>query len=268
MPSPPLVVQFRISHYNEKVRWALDHKRWPHRRRALVPGWHFLTARRLSGQTKLPILELDGRVVSDSTAIIAELERLRPEPPLYPADPADRARALAIEDYFDEVVAPEVRRLFWSCYLDRTLACARMTTAGRGALSRLAFATSFPIVRPLFRRNMGIDTERVANARARLPGFFDRLESELQPSGFLVGDRFSIADLTAAAVMSGIIRPPQFSYPLPEPWPQELVDLRGSVSHRAGFQWVLGIYQRHRGASCEITDDARYLDDHHGRATG
>jgi glutathione S-transferase len=253
MSSPPRLVHFRVSHFNEKVRWALDHKRWPHKRTAMVPGWHMLVAWRMSGQTKLPILELDGRVVVDSTAIIAEIERLRPDSPLYPADPAARARALAIEEYFDEEVAPDVRRLFWSCYLDRADACARMATDGRGAIARLVWQATFPFVRPLFRGQLGTDPGRIERARARLPAFFDRLESEVQPSGYLVGDTFSIADLTAAAVMTAIIRPPQFSYPLPQPWPQELVDLRESVAHRAGFRWVLNIYERHRSRSAEIT---------------
>jgi glutathione S-transferase len=245
-------MHFRISHYNEKVRWALDLKRWPHVREALVPGWHMAAARRVSGKTKLPILILDGRVIVDSTAIISEIERLRPDPPLYPADPATRARALAIEDYFDEGVAPDLRRLFWSCYLDRIGDCARMATDGRGPLARLTWQTSFLFIRPLFRRQLGTDSGRIASARARLAGFFDRLESEIQPSGYLAGDSFSVADLTAAAVMTAIIRPPQFSYPLPEPWPQELVDLRGSVSDRPGFRWVLDIYERHRGDSAEL----------------
>jgi glutathione S-transferase len=251
--SPPRLIHFRVSHYNEKVRWALDYKRWPHLRRDLVPGWHALAARRLSGQTSLPILEIDGRVLVDSTAIIAEIERLRPEPPLYPADPTDRARALALEDYFDEEVAPDLRRLFWSCYLHRPADCARMATDGRGTFARLTWRALFPFARPLFRRQIGTDPGRVANARARLAGFFDRLESEVRPSGYLAGEAFSIADLAVAAVMTALIRPPQFSYPLPDPWPSELKDLRASVADRAGFQWVLDIYARHRGTSSEIT---------------
>ena len=35
---PPVLWQLELSHYNEKVRWALDHKRIPHRRRALLPA--------------------------------------------------------------------------------------------------------------------------------------------------------------------------------------------------------------------------------------
>lgn len=53
-------------------------------------------------------------VLWDLSAILAEIERLRPEPPLFPQDPAQRARALAIEEHFDEEVAPDLRRLFWS----------------------------------------------------------------------------------------------------------------------------------------------------------
>ena len=45
------------------------------------------------------MVDFDGRVMFDSTSIIAELERLRPDPPLYPGDSAARARALALEDY-------------------------------------------------------------------------------------------------------------------------------------------------------------------------
>jgi glutathione S-transferase len=99
---------------------------------------------------------------------------------------------------------------------------------------------------------MGMDREQLDQSRARLSTYFDRLESEIQPSGYLVGDRFGVADLAAAAVMTAIIRPPQFSYPLPEPWPAELVELRESVSRRAGYAWVLDIYAHHRGESSEI----------------
>jgi glutathione S-transferase len=250
--SPPHLLHFRVSHFNEKVRWALDAKRIPHTRRALIPGWHVVTARRLTGQTAVPILQIDGRALHDSTAIIAELERLYPSPPLYPADPAIRERALALETYFDEEVAPDLRRLFWACYLHRPADCARMTTDGAGAMSRVAWRAMFPLVRPLFRKNLGMDAPRVERARAQLGAYFDRLEQELGPSGYLAGDSFSIADLTAAAVMTAIIRPPQFSYPLPEPWPSELVELRASVTDRRGFAWVLDMYERHRGVSSEL----------------
>jgi len=249
---PPRLWHFRVSHYNEKVRWALDFKRWPHVRTALIGGFHIPVARWLSGQTKLPVIALDGEVIAGSSRILEAIERRRPEPPLFPADPEARRRALAIEAYFDEEVAPDLRRLFWSAYLDDPGAAARMATDGFGAGTRALWRTAFPLMRPLIRRNMGITASQLDAARARLGTYFDRLAAEIGPSGYLVGDRFGVADLCAAAVMTAIVRPPEFPYPLPEPWPAALAALRASIAGHRACRWVLEIYARHRGTSCEI----------------
>jgi glutathione S-transferase len=62
----------------------------------------------LSGQAFVPVLELDGRVITDSPVILRELERLAPDPPLWPAEPARRAEADVFVDWFNRVwkVAP------------------------------------------------------------------------------------------------------------------------------------------------------------------
>ena len=36
----------------------------------------------------------------------------------------------------------------------------------------------------------------------------DKLEADLQPSGYLVGERFSVADLTAASLFTPLVAPP------------------------------------------------------------
>lgn len=251
MKTLPHLVHFRVSHYNEKVRWALDHKRIPHTREALTPGLHVPRARSLSGQNQVPILVLDGAPLIGSSHILQELERRWPEPALYPEAPDDRRRALAIERYFDEEVAPDLRRLFWSAYLDDAAACTRMATDGASSLAAGAFRALLPVLRPAFRRNMGMSAPELTRARERLPEHFERLEREIGPSGFLVGDRFGVADLAAAAVMTAIVRPKEFPYPLPEPWPAALVELRASVERSPAFAWVLSTYARHRDASAE-----------------
>src|SRR5690242_6430023 len=104
----PLLWHVPLSHYNEKVRWALDYKRIAHRRQVLGPNYLF-RAWRATGSGTLPILWLDGRAIGDSTRIIAALEERYPEPPLYPPDAAARGRALELEDYFDERLGPALR---------------------------------------------------------------------------------------------------------------------------------------------------------------
>ena len=54
--------------------------------------------RELSGQELVPVLEHDGRVISDSPKILRYLEQLRPEPPLWPRE---RARAAEVDTFVD-----------------------------------------------------------------------------------------------------------------------------------------------------------------------
>lgn len=59
--------------------------------------------REFSGQDLVPVLEHDGEVVHDSTAIIEWLEERHPEPPLYPREPARRAEVEVFVDWFNRV---------------------------------------------------------------------------------------------------------------------------------------------------------------------
>ncbi len=99
---------FQGSHFCEKARWALDFKGIPHTRRAL--GASYLPrAWWRTGRGTLPVLWLGGRAIGDSTRIIEALERYRAEPPLYPEDPAQRARALELAEFFDEELGHPLR---------------------------------------------------------------------------------------------------------------------------------------------------------------
>ena len=97
MSELPVLWHIEISHYNEKVRWALDHKGVEHVRRAVTPGLQALAARRLGAGSTVPILQMEGRALADSTKIIEEIERRWSEPPLYPTDAEERSRALELE---------------------------------------------------------------------------------------------------------------------------------------------------------------------------
>jgi glutathione S-transferase len=57
----------------------------------------------LSGQELVPVAEIEDDVVSDSMRIVERLERLRPEPRLYPEHPASLAVAGIFIDWFNEV---------------------------------------------------------------------------------------------------------------------------------------------------------------------
>ncbi len=82
----------------------------------------------------------------------------------------------------------------------------------------------------------------------------DLIESELE-ADYLIGDRFSVADLTAAALLFPLVAPPQFPYQLPQRWPPEWERFRSSLSGRPAYRWVQDMYSRHRGRSAAVQDD-------------
>ena len=55
---------------------------------------------------KVPVLEEDAFVLPESAVINEYLEERYPEPPLWPADPADRARGRLLVDRFDALSRP------------------------------------------------------------------------------------------------------------------------------------------------------------------
>ena len=248
----PVLWHLKVSHYNEKARWALDYKAVPHVRRAAVPGQHRSIAAKLTGGRTFPVLELNGEVIGDSTRIIRALEHRYPEPPLYPADPDERRRALELEDYFDEELGPASRLLFLYHALPDTGLMLGAFAPDLTGVRRLVARATFPRLRPRVAAGFGVDEESAALAFDRLREAGDRLRAELQPSGYLVGDGFSVADLTLAALLAPLVAPEQFPYPQPQRGHPRLAPVREALEAAGLTEWAREMYARHRGRSAEV----------------
>jgi glutathione S-transferase len=245
----PVLWHIKISHFSEKARWALDYKGVEHERRAPPPGAHMAIAlAKTRGRSKtFPLLDLDGRTYGDSTEIIAALEERFPEPPLYPAEPDERRRALELEDWFDEEIGPHPRLLGWHEILRDPDATDRLLESGLvGPLRRRG-----PVLRGatggFLQLRYGVRSEPAADeARARIRAALDRIESELgDRRDYLVGEGFSVADLTAAAMLYPVVLPPE-GPTMPGPPPTGLAEFRESLAERPGFRWVEETFRRHR----------------------
>jgi glutathione S-transferase len=90
------------SPFVRKVRVVLAEKKLDYQLEPVFPGpqappdW-----RKLSPLGKVPAFRDGDRTLADSSVIAAYLERVAPEPPLFPNDPYDHARALWFEEYAD-----------------------------------------------------------------------------------------------------------------------------------------------------------------------
>jgi glutathione S-transferase len=248
----PLLWHIPLSHYSEKVRWALDYKRIAHRRQVLGPDY-LIRAWRATGSGKLPILFLDGLAIGDSTHIIAALEERYPEPLLYPPDSAARQRALALEDYFDEQLGPALRAAMVTPLFrhDPDVALRVLTTG----MDDKAYQTLRPLRRifPAFYRfRHKISDAKLDADRATVSTALDRIEQERQGRAYLVGEGFTVADLTVAAMLSPLLQPPEIQYPVRVELPPYLQGYRATVLEHPAARWAVAIYRLHRGRSTEV----------------
>ncbi|MGH8596366.1 MAG: glutathione S-transferase N-terminal domain-containing protein, partial [Gammaproteobacteria bacterium] len=160
------LLQFRYSHYNEKVRWALDFKGLAHRRTDLLPGPHARLIKKLTGQTQTPVLRMNDEYVHDSAWIIERLELIfKDAPSLYPQDEKTRDAALELAHHFDFVVGPAVRVCTFVGMLDSGDYIARLFSTGQPLFGRSLYRAAFPFVKGLLKRANGItDREAIADA--------------------------------------------------------------------------------------------------------
>jgi glutathione S-transferase len=248
----PVLWHIPFSHYSEKARWALDYKGIAHRRRVLGSNY-LIRVWRATGQGKLPVLWLDGRAIADSTRIIAALEEHYPEPPLYPREAAARQRALALEDDLDETLGPALRAaVVTPLFRHDPDTALRMLTTGMGS-------KAYPALRPLlrvfpwfYRFRHKISERNLERDRAVVAAALDRIEHTRQGRAYLVGEAFTVADLTAASLLGPLLQPPEIQYPLQLQLPPYLEDYRTKLLQYPAVQWAAGIYRLHRGHSAEI----------------
>ena len=238
-----------VSHYSEKVRWALDHKRIPHTRRAVLGGLHPLVCAIVTRgrHHTVPTLSIDGQGIGDASAIVAELERRFPERPLYPADPEERRRALALEEYFDEELGPYLRRMAYHELTSDPEALAELTVLQTPWATERTAGVFAPVVVAFLDARFTIrDEERAQEATRKVREALDRLDEELSDGReFLCGDALSVADITAASLFYGLVLPPEGPWQpehLPRAWREQNEELRD----RPGLRWVAQTYARHR----------------------
>jgi glutathione S-transferase len=146
----------------------------------------------------VPAIKLGGKKVQGSRPIARELDLLRPEPPLFPADPGARAAVEEAERFGDEELQHPVRQIIWWA-LRKDM--APLTTFTEGArlgipINSVTVKTSAPLVALSARFNEATD-ENARRALEALPGYLDRVD-QLLADGTIGGTEPNAADFQIA----------------------------------------------------------------------
>ncbi len=186
------------SHPGMAVRAMLEYKGIAYKRTDLFPVMSkgILRVLGFPGKT-VPALKIDGRKVQGSRAIARELERLQPQPPLFPDDPELRAAVEEAERFGDEELQHPIRQIsWWAIKKDSSSLRSYSEGAKLGIPIGLAVKTAAPIVALAARTNEATD-ENVRRDLAALPGFLDKIDAWIA-AGVLDGEQLNAADFQIA----------------------------------------------------------------------
>ena len=186
------------SHPSITTALMLDRKGIAYKRTDLLPVISKLVLRAASfpGVT-VPALRIDGVKVQGSRPIARELDRRVPEPPLFPADPAERAAVEEAERFGDEELQHPIRQmLWWAIKHDKEPLRSYSEGAKIGLPIGLAMKTAAPIVAMSARFNEADDANAQA-AIAALPALLDRVDAYIA-AGTIGGEVPNAADFQIA----------------------------------------------------------------------
>lgn len=237
---------FLFSHFNEKARWALAYKNLPHQRVGVIPGVHAKRMRQLSGQTKTPVLVVDGKIVCGSAALINELETRFPEPALYPADAAARAQALAWQERVDTQLGPDTRSIVWGVLIENPGYTARMFGRDLNPVLQYGYGHMLKRGRRLIVKLNRVSPDNLARARIAVEKMLDEIAAGVSATGYLAGSAFSVADLAAASLLSPLLRLEYADMRRPEPMPPALTALIDEYAPHPAMIWAAEMFRQHR----------------------
>jgi glutathione S-transferase len=172
----------------------LELKGIEHQVNDMLPGFHapLLRLAGFRGDT-VPALRINGQRVQGSLAISRVLDQVKPEPPLFPTNPADRQAVEEAESWGERYLQPVPRRIFrWAVSRDPNLRLWMARDVVGMPVPSVMAALNAPIARHFARKAHASD-EQVRADIAQLPAMLDRVDI-LIGEGTIGGDALNAAD--------------------------------------------------------------------------
>jgi glutathione S-transferase len=244
----PLLIAIAISHYCEKVRWAMDYLDIDYVEEDHAPPFHRQYTSRHQGTT-VPVLVTHEQALVDSRDIMHYLDTVAVDKQFYPQDAELRQQVEALEELFDQKLGVATRN--WSYYyaIQKPWKIAIAWGINAPLIEKIKCIIALPRISGLLRQYYKVTKASKEEALQDIKEVFtvvnQRLNSDQQ---YLVGDRFSATDITFAALASPVIRPehhPVYSSQLSKV-PAEMIAVIKELRKTLAGELVLRLYREHR----------------------
>jgi len=210
------LVTIPFSHFNEKARWALDRFGVAYRETRWMPLLHapaVLVATRgrhgrpdrVSTRFSTPVLVTgEGPPICDSADIVRFVsERFAPpSESLYPTD-----EVAELEARFGADLGPHSRRVAYSVMLAQRGMLQRIADNNVGRAQSLVFRALAPLVRRGVAKALRVVPDAVERSVERVRAEMAWVGERLNGRKWLVGDRFTAADLAFACMAAPAVLP-------------------------------------------------------------
>lgn len=244
------LITIPISHYCEKARWALERLEINYMEERHIQGFHYPRTYWVSGNPNVPVLVDAGKVVVDSTAILKHLDQYAaPMDRLYPESADEREQVEQLEDLFDEVLGVESRRWAYFHFLPDRRVVRRLAAQGVPRLEAIMLTVVFPFLRMFaswLLQPTASNVEAGLEHCRRIVKQVDALLSDGRK--YLVGGKFSAADLSLACMMAPLIMPREYGVRLPEldEMPAAMRSVVLEFRNSPTGEYVLRLFREHR----------------------
>ena len=243
----PKLITFGISHFCEKARWALDWHGIDYQEIGWPVGLHEILARREGAKaTTVPILLSGDEVLQESGAIIDWADQRAQDHGRQLSPPGARK----IEQRADDIIGVHVRRLYFAEMLPRFPHLAKHGLFHNTSPShRLVGNMMWPVAWRVIMRKYDITPEAASESRAKLDTELDWLDSQLADDRpYLVGDRFSRADLAVSSLLAPFACPEEIPAFRDSTFADALIADSERWQRRPVMRWVKEQYEAHRAS--------------------
>ncbi len=142
---------------------------------------------------EVPVLVRDGEAYWESSYVCEYLDEAFADNPLMPKEPLARWEVRAWQKYVDDFVASSVSDLAWAAYGESALK-GRDHAEIEAAVGRIPMKERRDVWQAAL---AGLSETQLSASRERIRKAVEKMEADLDPSGWLAGGAFSLADIAA-----------------------------------------------------------------------